>query len=77
MVEQPAVTLKVVSSNPGKGKRFLNRTKYVTESITMVVPSGEQIKSLKSYRVIREKASLDSIICVIAREQNKNVAFSG
>ena len=50
MVERLVVTLKVVSSNLGKGKSFLYIIENkVTESMTMVVPSGEQIKSLKSY----------------------------
>ena len=43
------VTLMVVSSNIGKGKFFSIIENKVTESMTMVAPSGEQIKSLKSY----------------------------
>ena len=49
MVEHLVVTLKVVSSNLGKGKSFFIIENKVTESMTMVAPSGEQIKSLKSY----------------------------
>ena len=49
MVECLFVTLKVVSSNLGKGKTFFIIDNKVTESMMMVAPSGEQIKSLKSY----------------------------
>ena len=50
MVERLVVT-KVVSSNLGKGKSFffIIIENKVIESMTMVVPSGEQNKSLKSY----------------------------
>ena len=50
MVEHLVVTLKVVSSNLGKGKPFFIIENKVTESMTMVAPSGVQIKSLKSYK---------------------------
>ena len=51
MVECLVVTLKVVSSNLDKGKSFFYIIENkVTESMTMVAPSGEQIKSLKSYK---------------------------
>ena len=49
MVEHLAVTLKVVSSNLDKGKSVFTIENKVTERMTMVAPSGEQIKSLKSY----------------------------
>ena len=51
MVEHLVVPLKVVSSNLGKGIFFIIENKVI-ESMTMVAPSGEQIKSLKSYRSI-------------------------
>ena len=50
MVERLVVTLKVVSSNLGKGKFFFFIIENkVTESMMMIAPSGEQMKSLKSY----------------------------
>ena len=57
MVERLVVTLKAVSSNLGKGKYFFIIENKVTESMTMVAPSGEQIKSLKSYIFDREEMS--------------------
>ena len=47
MVERLAVTLKVMSSNLGNGKFFFIIENKLTEGMTMVAPSGEQIKSLK------------------------------
>ena len=50
VVERLVVTLKIVSSNLAKGKYiFFIIENKVTESMTMVASSGEQIKSLKSY----------------------------
>ena len=52
MVERSVVTLKVVSSNLGKGKYFFFIIEIkVTESMTMAAPSGEQIESLKRYKI--------------------------
>ena len=50
MEERLVVTLKVMSLNLGKGKSFFMIKNKVTESMTMVAPSREQVKSLKSYR---------------------------
>ena len=48
------MSLKVVSSNLSKGKSFFTNDNKVTESMTMVAPSGEQIKSLKSYISVKK-----------------------
>ena len=60
MVERLVVTLKVVSLNLSKGNSFFNVIENkITESMTMVAPSGEQIKSLKSY--------IHMLICVLEK----------
>ena len=62
MVKRLVVTLKVASSNLGKGKPFflIIENKVVTESMMMVALSREQIKSLKSYKVIIQKRTSDA-----------------
>ena len=58
MVERQVVTLKVMSLNLDKGKSFFIINKKVTERMTMVAPSGEQIQSLKNYMLLQKYCKL-------------------